>query len=291
MSTKNKKSHIIRKGPRILNPGSSIHDQEQETARAFSKQSLHFDDYDAGNTIIQYKRSRVRAHVADLLSPGSHILELNAGTGQDALYFAGLGHSVHATDLAEGMLAQLREKVVREQMTDRISSELCSFTALGQLYNKGPYDHIFSNFAGLNCTKDLDTVLQSFEKLLKPGGRVTLVLLPGFSLWESLLIFRGKFRTATRRWFSSKGARSHVEGHYFRCWYYSPSYVVRHLQDSFDLLDVEGLCTLVPPSYIEHFAERHPRLYRFLRQREDRWKDKWPWKYIGDYYIISLQKK
>lgn len=263
---------------------------EQEAASGFSKQSLHFDDYDAGNTIIQYKRARVRTHVERLLSPGSHILELNAGTGQDAIYFARQGHRVHATDLAEGMMARLREKVVKERLTDKISSELCSFTELEQLRNKGPYDHIFSNFAGLNCTGGLDKVLRSFDELLRPGGRVTLVLLPGFSLWETLLIFRGKFRTATRRWFSSKGAHSHVEGHYFRCWYYSPSYVVRHLQDSFGLLGVEGLCTVVPPSYIEHFAERHPRLYRFLRQREDRWKDKWPWKYIGDYYIISMQK-
>ena len=150
---------------------------------------------------------------------------------------------------------------------------------------------IFSNFAGLNCTGELDKVLRSFDSLLKPGGLVTLVILPGFSLWETLMLFKGKFRTAFRRMFSSKGVSSHVEGHYFRCWYYSPSYVISSLRDSFELLSVEGLCTIVPPSYIEHFAERHPSTYRFLRDMEDRWKGTWPWKFIGDYYIISLRKK
>ena len=53
---------------------------------------------------------------------------------------------------------------------------------------KGPYDMIFSNFAGLNCTGELDKVLASFSSLLKPKGIVTLVLLPGFCLWEFLLI-------------------------------------------------------------------------------------------------------
>ena len=264
---------------------------EQQAAKAFSKQALIFDEYDAGNTIIQYKRQRVREHVLRYLSLQSSILELNAGTGLDAIYFAGEGHRVHATDIAEGMQDKLREKVSLLGLTDKITTELCSFTELETLQRKGPYDLIFSNFAGLNCTAELDTVLRSFDTLLRPGGQVTLVILPGFSLWETLLVFKGKFRTAFRRMFSRQGAKSRVEGHYFKCWYYSPSYVVRHLGDSFELLGLEGLCTVVPPSYIEHFAERHPVLFRRLREREDRWKDKWPWKYIGDYYIISFRKK
>jgi len=34
---------------------------EQQVAAAFSKQAGGFDDYDGGNTIIHYKRNRVRA--------------------------------------------------------------------------------------------------------------------------------------------------------------------------------------------------------------------------------------
>lgn len=264
---------------------------EQAAARAFSQQASVFDAYDAGNTIIAYKRKRVREHVLRYLSPDSRILELNAGTGEDAIYFARHGHHVHATDIAGGMQEALGEKVAREGLTDRVSRELCSFTALSSLQQRGPYDLIFSNFAGLNCTGELDKVLRSFAPLVKPGGQVSLVILPKFCLWESLLVFKGKFRTAVRRWFSSRGARSHVEGHYFRCWYYSPAYVIREMADQFDLLGFEGLCTIVPPSYIEHFAERYPKLYGRLCRTEDRWKDRWPWKYIGDYYIISFRKK
>jgi len=54
---------------------------------------------------------------------------------------------------------------------------------------------------------------------------------------------------------------------------------------------LEGLCTLVPPSYIENFAEKHPRLYNFLQRKENSLKSKWPWKLIGDYYIITLKKR
>jgi ubiquinone/menaquinone biosynthesis C-methylase UbiE len=264
---------------------------EENAALAFSRQASVFDEYDAGNTIIQYKRKRVREVALRGLLPGSSILELNAGTGQDSVYFADLGHHVHATDIAAGMLEVLAKKVKSWRLADRISIEPCSFTKLDQLKERGPYDLIFSNFAGLNCTDELDKVLGSFSSLLKPGGRVVLVVLPSFCLWETLLLFKGKFRTAFRRWFARKGVSSHVEGHYFKCFYYPPSYIVSTLGKSYEPEGLEGLCTIVPPSYIEHFAERHPRLYRFLQRSEDRLKGGWPWRNVGDYYIISLRKK
>jgi len=264
---------------------------EQQAEKAFSKQSGIFDGLYSGNTIVNYKRERVREHVLALLQVNSLILELNSGTGEDALFFAQSGHKVHATDLSAGMQQELTRKVKNAGMQGQISNELCSFTKLGQLTNKGPYDLIFSNFAGLNCTNELDKVLASFPGLLKPDGIVTLVVLSKFCLWEALLVFKGKFRTAFRRFFSSSGTKAHVEGTFFKCWYYNPSYIIERLKNEFDVVGVEGLCTIVPPSYIEGFAEKHPNAYAFLKSKEDKLKSRWPWKYIGDYYIISLRKQ
>ena len=264
---------------------------EKASAAAFTQQSKIFDDLYSGNTIIQYKRQRVRLHVQEYLLPNSSILELNSGTGEDAIWFALHGHHVHATDISEGMMEVLIQKRENRNLQENISYELCSFTELDQLKNKGPYDFIFSNFAGLNCTNELDKVLQSFSSLLKKDGIVTLVLLPKFCLWESLLLLKGKFRTATRRFFSNKGAVAHINGKHFRCWYYNPSFISKHLKNSFDVLSVEGLCSFVPPSYMETFPEKRPKAYHYLKTLENKLKNKWPWKFIGDYYIISLKRK
>ena len=270
----------------------SIHSaNEQAAEKAFSKQSAIFDNIYSSNVIIQYKRQRVRDHLQQFLRPGSKILELNAGTGEDAVWFAQQGHTVHATDISKGMQEKLAEKVRQNKNETQITQELCSFTELQLLNNKGPYDLIFSNFAGLNCTGELDKVLNSFSPLLKPNGLVTLVILPRFCLWESLLFFKGKFKTASRRLFSKKGVKAHIEGEYFTCWYYDPSYVIKNMKSSYEVLSVEGLCTLVPPSYLENFPTKRPSLFNWLRQKESKWKNKWPWKSIGDYYIISLRKK
>jgi len=272
-----------------MSDSSTIH--EQAAASAFSKQAPHFDLLYTGNTIIQYKRKRVREHVMKFLSPQSSILELNSGTGEDALYFARQGHTVHATDISAGMQEVAFNKVKEAQLGNLVSFELCSFTKLEDLHQQGPYDLIFSNFAGLNCTNQLTKVLDSFSHLLKPGGMVTLVVLPRFCFWEFLLLFKGKFKTAFRRLNGNQGTKAKIEGEYFRCWYYNPSFIRRYLKNTFDLVALEGLCTLVPPSYMEHFAENHPGLYRFLEKSEYTWKSKWPWKVMGDYYIITLRKK
>jgi Methylase involved in ubiquinone/menaquinone biosynthesis len=264
---------------------------EQNAAVAFSKQSYVFDDIYSGNPIIQYKRERVRKHVNRFLAPGSHILELNAGTGEDSVYFAAAGHRVHATDVAEGMLQALTEKVNARGLEKQISIEKCSYTALHTLQHKGPYDLIFSNFAGLNCTGQLKQVLTSLWPLLKPQGQITLVLLPPFCLWETLLALRGRFKLAFRRFNSKKGRTAYVEGIPFTCWYYKPSFVTEVLQQDYEVLGLEGLCTIVPPSYLEKLPLRYPKGYHFLTVLENKWKAKWPWRYIGDYYIISLRKR
>ncbi len=266
---------------------------EQQAGKAFGKQSLVFDDYDRDNAIIQYKRRRVRDHVLRFLASKSKILELNSGTGTDAIFFAERGHCVHATDISEGMQEKLKEKVRESGLGGRITAELCSFTALGSLRERGPYDLVFSNFAGLNCTRELDKVLRAMRPLLKPGGRVTLVMLPPFSGWETLMLFRGRFNSAFRRFVGRrKGAPAHVEGFHFRCWYYSASYVKKIMAaESFEFLGLEGLCSLAPPSYIEYFAERYPQAWRLLSSLEDKWKEKWPWRAIGDYYIVSFKKR
>jgi ubiquinone/menaquinone biosynthesis C-methylase UbiE len=248
------------------------------------------DEIYSPNLIIQYKRKRVREHVDKYLQPNSNILELNAGTGEDAVYFAIQGHHVHATDIAENMQQTLKKKVSDRGLEDKVSTEICSFNDLEMLNNKGPYDLIFSNFAGLNCTGELNEVLQSFSTLLKPGGLVTLVIMPRFCLWETLLFLKGDFKIAFRRLKSKNGIPAHIEGIHFTCWYYSPSFIAACLRNEFKVEGVEGLCTLVPPSYFESFPLKYPRLYSWLQRAEDNLKNKWPWKYSGDYFIISLRK-
>src|SRR4051812_13398825 len=105
---------------------------EQQAAMAFNAQSVYFDELYKANTIIEYKRRRVREHMLPLLEKDSNILELNAGTGDDAIFFARHNFTIHATDVSSGMLEQLERKVIQKYLQKKVTSELCSFTSLDQ---------------------------------------------------------------------------------------------------------------------------------------------------------------
>ncbi len=258
---------------------------------AFSRQSVVFDALYGNDGMIAYKRKRVYEHLEKHLNPSSMILELNAGTGTDAIYLAQKGHSVMATDISESMLAQLQQKIIACKLQNRIITQQCSFTKLNDLHISQKFNHIFSNFAGLNCTSELATVLKSFKNIIAENGKVTLVLLPKFCFWETLLLSRGKFKTAFRRWAGKKGTKAHIENIHFRCWYYNPSFVKKILKDDFACVALEGLCVAVPPSYIQNFDKKHSALFKWLGAIENKIKNLWPFRSIGDYYIITFEKK
>lgn len=192
--------------------------QFSEAEVAFGKQSFVFDDIYGKNITIQYKRKRVRDCFEKHLPAQANILELNAGTGEDTLYFAEKGYLIHATDVSADMLFHLQQKAATLKEADNITTEKISFTELNNLKHQKQYDAIFSNFGGLNCAEDLSVVLQSFNSLLKPDGIVTMVIMPRFCLWEFLLILKGDFKTALRRFKGGKsGATAHIDGVYFKC--------------------------------------------------------------------------
>ena len=99
-------------------------------AEAFSRTAEKYDAFAEDHPHLTRMRGKVYAHVARLLPPGSRILELNAGTGTDAVQLARRGYYVHATDIAPGMLDRLREKIDRLDLGERITVQECSFTDL-----------------------------------------------------------------------------------------------------------------------------------------------------------------
>ncbi len=267
---------------------SEILEQEQKVSEAFSKQSFVFDEADSKNQILQWMRWRARKHVINIWMQGNHILELNAGTGIDAVFFAENGYNVYATDNASGMIRVLEKKIHENHLERKITTQLCSFLELEKLEGK-KFDHIFSNFGGLNCTDKLQDVINSFHALLRPGGTVTLVIMPPICPWELLYFFKGNFKLAFRR-LKNGGAPSHLEGVNFTTWYYSPSAVKKMFGKNYSILSITGLGITVPPPFLENFPLRYPALFRRLITIENSIATKAPFHSWADHFIISAKK-
>lgn len=257
----------------------------QSVAAAFTRQSVQYDDYEKNNPILYWMRKQVWQHVEIFLKPNSHILELNSGTGIDAVHFAQLGHHVHATDISDGMLLQLENKIRQHQLEKQITFQQCSFTKLDQMPRQ-QFDYIFSNFGGLNCIEDLKIVTQHLPRLLKASGIVTWVILPRICPWEILMALKGHLKLAARR-FKKGGSSAHIEGVHFKCFYHSPASVIRAIGGNFKLLKLQGLASWSPPPYLDDFAKKYPRAYRSLTWIDEKASSFFPFNRCADHFILT----
>ena len=268
---------------------SAVNINEEQVSNAFSKQSPVFDEIDDANKLIIWMRDKFRNEVLEQAKPNDKFLELNCGTGIDSVFFAKNGFQVHSTDNAEGMLTVLNDKIKKANLSEYITTERSSFNEIGSIEKKN-FDYVISNFGGLNCTDKLHEVLDGIDLKLKTGGIFTLVIMPKVCPWEIVMLFKGMFKTAFRR-FKKKGTKARVEGVYFDCYYYNPSYITKHLKDKYDVVTVQGLGIFVPPPFIEQFIEKHPKLFRFLEKIENRVANKYPFNKWCDHYMITMRKK
>lgn len=264
-----------------------IDNQSETIAEAFSRTAEKYDSFAEDHPHLTRLRNKVYDHISRNLPRGSRILELNAGTGTDAVQLAQRGYFVHATEIAPGMLARLRDKVGDLNLGDRITWEERSFLSLDDVPG-APFDAVFSDLGGLNCVPDLSPVIRQLPKALKAGGLVTWVLMPRICLWEWLEVFRGNFQLAFRR-LTQRGVQANLEGLQFDVYYFSPRQVIDWFGADYDLIALEGLSVITPTAESRNLAKRFPRLYRTLSWLDDKLSPGWPWYGWGDFYILSLR--
>jgi SAM-dependent methyltransferase len=265
----------------------ALNDHFDRVAAAFSRKADEYDAFGDDHINLARMRRKVYDHVLRYLRPADRLLELNAGTGIDAAFFAGRGHAVHAIDIAPGMIDHLAAKIDQQHLSDRLTVQTLSFTEIDRVEG-GPFDYILSNFGGLNCIGDLALVTRHLPQVLRPGGLVTWVIMPPVCPWEMALLLKGHFKLATRRW-RRHGTLAHVAGVHFTVTYFTPRQVLIALGPTFRLLRLEGLSVVAPPADRVDFPRRFPRLYRALTRIDDALAPRWPFNHWGDFFMLTAQ--
>ncbi|MBL8002684.1 MAG: methyltransferase domain-containing protein [Flavobacteriales bacterium] len=253
---------------------------------AFSRQAAVFDRIDEANPLIGWVRERVRKASLACMHAGERVLELNAGTGIDSVFLAEQGLQVLATDQAPGMVRELQAKQ-RPGLTLEVME--LSFLDLARLQGR-TFDHVFSNFGGLNCTDRLDEVVRNAYGLLRPGGHLHLVIMPRTCLWELAWMFQGRFKEAFRRR-RKNGTRALVEDVAFTCHYYDPSEVIAMVPGAHRVLHLQGLSVLYPPPHAQAIATGWPAATTWLGRLDDRISRTRPFRAWGDHYHLIIQRK
>ncbi|MFZ2419807.1 MAG: methyltransferase domain-containing protein, partial [Anaerolineae bacterium] len=90
------------------------------SAAAFDDSAATYDDAFTESTIGRLLRAAVWRRLDAQFRAGDRVLELNCGTGADAIHLAQRGVHVLATDVSEAMLAVTRRKVAQAGMEELV---------------------------------------------------------------------------------------------------------------------------------------------------------------------------
>jgi ubiquinone/menaquinone biosynthesis C-methylase UbiE len=111
--------------------------------------------------------------------PGEHVLDIGPGTGHSLAALArSVGNTgcVQALDLSPGMLAVSRARLAKTS-ADAAACLTCG-DALCLPYPTGAFDAVFSSFnLELFDTPEIPQVLEECLRILRPGGRISVVSL------------------------------------------------------------------------------------------------------------------
>ena len=204
---------------------------------------------------VASQRRAVRAELLAAFAYEAEVLEIGGGTGLDAAWLAGQGRRVHLTDAAPAMVAEAARKLGDARV------EVLAAENLGRLAMRGErFDGAFSNFAALNCVRDLAPVGEALGALIQPGGKAVLVVFgccaPGEMLVEAA---RGRFGSMFRR-FARGEVPARLGGRDFTVRYHRRAAMVSAMSPWFRLTATRAIGLSVPPSAAEPWISHHPRL-------------------------------
>lgn len=244
--------------------------------------------YDAGFTRTDLGtrlRRAVWSRLDVLFAPGDRVLELACGTGEDAVHLGGRGVRVLATDASEEMVRVAGGKVEQAGLTGEVEVRRLAVEELGGLPD-GPFDGALSDFGGLNCVADLSAAGRSLAARLRPGAVAVLCVMGPLVPWEWLwFLGHGQPGKAFRR-FTPGG----VEWRGLRVRYPSIRSFRRAFAPGFRVRRVAALGALLPPSYAESWASRHPGWIDRLDRWERRLETVPPLPWLADHYLMELER-
>jgi SAM-dependent methyltransferase len=241
-------------------------------ARAFDAIAPEFDEIFSAWLSVAAQRRAVRAALLREFTPGSKIIEIGGGTGEDAAFLAERGYHVLLTDSSPAMVSIARGKLLPLKSYAEVAAaeDLENFASRHVASGWGPFEGAFSNFAPLNCVENLVPTARGLARLLRPGAAAMLVLFgttcPGEMLVELL---RRRPKNSFRR-LKKSPVNARLAQRDFTVTYHRMNEMRDAFAPWFRLEKRIGIGITVPPSAAEPWISQRPRLLAALERLDSR---------------------
>ena len=256
----------------------------------FDSAAPHYDREFESSPATARLRKIILETAIRFFRPEGNLLELNCGTGTDAIMLAQRGFRVLATDASPAMLRQAERKIVQSNLSERIQLEPLAFDGLASISCR-TFDGGFSNMGGLNCIPRLEPVSNALSKLIRPGGIFVACFISDFCLWEtSAFLSRGQLRRAFRRRTPGRASVT-VHGQQLKVYFFSPREVERQFSAGFRTVSLMGLNIFSPPPSSRGAYRLLGNAVRLLELLDNVVSDISPFNRIGDHFLMVLERK
>lgn len=262
----------------------------QERA-SFDEYASEYDAHFTFSHIGKLQRARVWYYMQDALIVPKNILEINCGTGYDAMELAKQGHTVTATDASGKMIEVAKARKKDGAVKTKPYFEQAKFSELKEKLQGQKFDLIFSNFGGLNCIDavELKKLSADLAELLTSNGKMVFVIMARKCGWERLYFTLKGNKTRANRRRSKNGVQTMISTSTFNTWYYSPQEVEHIFEEHFSMEAVYPVGLFIPPSYLEAYFAKYPTQLKVLAVLENLFATSMLSNY-ADHFVIELNR-
>ena len=232
-------------------------------------------------------REVVISYLLDRVNPGSRILDINCGTGIDAIQLGRHGYEVIGVDISSAMISIAREEITRARISGLVKVEVADYRSLPEFGQK--FDAVLSNFGGINFAMNLRPIFRSVAANLNHKGIFLVNTVNRLCLAEIMIfMLKGKLSKAMRRIISR---RARIGGRYVELYYHSKrTFISEANLAGFKLIDSFGLNIFAPPLWANDFFEFHKKFATFLEKIDNKARRIVLIRSLGDFMILVFQK-
>jgi SAM-dependent methyltransferase len=246
-----------------------------------------YDSETHGNPVFARYRRISQDALAAAFRPGDRVLDYGCGSGDEAVFLAGRGVRVVATDVLPEMVEATSRKSRELGLGSMVEAIALPEEGPGALValgggKAGPFDGTYSSFGVLNCVGDLGGFARGMHAAMRPGAPLLISVMNRACAWE-IALYMAKLRPdkALRR---LRPLRAQVAGHMFDVRYFTLEEAVAPFGGLFRLRGFKGH-GLLPPPYSERVFRQLPRFLDLASS-----SDPWPLRRLGDHLFVSMER-
>lgn len=207
----------------------------------------YYKNYDEDGRLVRDPAHQMEfittTHLLDsLLQPGDRILDVGAGTGRYAFYFAEKGYDVTAVDLVPENVEMMKDKLVdrKDQLNLRIGQadarNLSHYSeeSYDLVLCLGPIYHLWEK-------EDQEQCIQEALRVLKPGGMLGIAYINKFAAYVNTIRVEGEIEPA--QCFNNILEHGYFYGDERDCFYFTSPGEVEELVMKFPVEKVTHVAT------------------------------------------------